>query len=586
MTAFISALDPWQWAVPTSRLAPFAPCPRSGPTERTRRWGCSPFRAAPDRGACGGVEAGFLLLHVGLTLGCYRGAVVAPSSTVALGARLKRFGALPERQRTWWALGGCLVLALVLRAPYVLTPLGRDEGGIAYIAGNWSGGHGSLYGAYWLDRPPLLIGLFKVAVLGGDRGVRVLGALAAVALVVVIVLLGRAVAGPRAGRIAGLLAAPLTGSVLIGAVYTPGELLAAVPSTGSVLCLILAHRSRQARFVFAAGALAVGAALIKQSFLDAGVAGVAFVAVSAAVNGDVRLRWPLAYGAGVAVPLGALLVWLAAAQLSLGGFIYAFVGFRLDLVHTLAGSDIPLRVRLVTLAEPALASGLVLVVAGAVMGLRCLRGDRTLVVTFSAWLAGSTVGVLGGGSYFVHYLIQLVPVSCVAAAVVIASARTRTRVAVLGAYTAVSLSAALGGLGDLALHPPRRPELAVAHYVRDHARPGDTQYVMYARPNVLYYAGLPSPYPYAWSLMVRAMPGARAQLQRLLGSTRRPTWLVQWHDADRWQLDPGDRMDRLLARGYRLAAIVCGHPIYLRNDRAAPPRVTRSACPGPGGLAS
>jgi hypothetical protein len=61
---------------------------------------------------------------------------------------------------------------------------------------------------------------------------------------------------------------------------------------------------------------------------------------------------------------------------------------------------------------------------------------------------------------------------------------------------------------------------------------------------------------------------------------------VQWHDADRWQLDPGDRMDRLLARGYRLAAIVCGHPIYLRNDRAAPPRVTRSACPGPGGLAS
>lgn len=513
-------------------------------------------------------------------------AVVAPSSTVGLRARLKRFGALSERQRTWWALGGCLVLALVLRVPYLSTPLGRDEGGIAYIARNWPGGHGSLYGDYWLDRPPLLVGLFKIAVLGGDRGVRVLGALAAVVLVVVIVLLGRAVAGPRAGRIAGLLAALLTGSVSIGAVFTPGELLAAVPSTLSVLCLILAHRSRQARFVFAAGALAVGAALIKQSFLDAGVAGVAFVAVSAAVNRDVRLRWPLTYAAGAAVPLGALLVWLAVAQLSLGGFIYALFGFRLDLLHTLAGSDIPLHVRLATLADPALASGLLLAVAGAVVGLRHLRGDRVLVVTFSAWLAAATVGVLGGGSYFVHYLIELVPVSCVAAAVVIASARTYTRVAILGAFTALALTAAHDGAVSLALHPLRRPELAVAHYVRDHARPGDTQYVMYARPNVLYYAGLPSPYPYAWSLMVRVKPGARAQLQRLLGSTRRPTWLVQWQDPDRWQLDPGDRVDGLLARGYRLAAIVCGHPIYMRNDRAVPPRVTRSACPGSGGLAS
>jgi len=506
---------------------------------------------------------------------------VAPSSTVALRARLNPFGALPERQRTWWALGGCLLLALVLRAPYLSTPLGTDEGGIAYIARNWPGGHGSLYGAYWLDRPPLLLGLFKIAVLGGDRGLRVLGALAAVALVVVIALLGRAVAGPRAGRIAALLAALLTGSVSIGAVFTPGELLAAVPSTLSVLCLILAHRWRHARFVFAAGALAVGAALIKQSFLDAGVAGVAFVAVSAGLNRDVRLRWPLAYGAGAAVPLGALLAWLAAAQQPLGGFIYALVGFRLDLLHTLAGSSIPLHVRLAGLAVPALASGLVLVVAGAVMGLRRLRGDRTLVVTFSAWLAAATVGVLAGGYYAPHYLIELVPVSCVAAAALLASARTRTCVAVLGACTAVSLTAALDGAAHL---PKRRPVLAVANYVRDHARPGDTQYVMYARPNVVYYAGLPSPYPYVWSLMVRARPGARAQLQRLLGSTARPTWLVQWHDADLWQLDPGDRTDRLLARGYRLAAIVCGHPIYVRNDRPAPPRVTRSACPRSAGL--
>jgi hypothetical protein len=513
-------------------------------------------------------------------------AVGATRSPIGLRAEFERVGALSERQRTRWALGGCVALALLLRAPYLSTPLGIDEGGIAYVAEHWPGGHGSLYGSYWLDRPPVLVGLFKIAASAGDRGVRVLGALAAIALVVAVAQLARAVAGQPAGWIAGLLAALLSGSVAIGAVYTPGELLAAVPSTLSVLCLVRAHRRRPAGSLFAAGALAAGAALTKQSFLDAGVAGVAFVAVSGVVERELPLRRLLAYGAGAAVPLGVLVVWQALARLPHGGFLYALVGFRLDALRTLAASNIPLPERVLRLAAPALGSGLVLAVAAALVGLRRLRRDRVLAVTFAAWLAAATVGVLGGGTYWPHYLIELVPVSCVAAATVIATARVRARAAVLGASTAVSVIAALGGAVHIARDPPRRQELAVAQYVRDHARPGDTQYVMYAQANVLYYTGLPTPYPYEWSLMVRAVPGARAQLQRLLGSTRRPTWLMQWQDDDSWQLDPGARMDRLIARGYRLAAVVRGHRIYVRSDRAAPYRPTPGAGPASAGLPS
>ena len=212
---------------------------------------------------------------------------------------------LRERGRAWWALGGCLLLALVLRAPYLSTGLGLDEGGVAFIAKNWPSGDGSLYGSYWLDRPPLLVALYRVAVLGGDTGVRVLGALAALALVTVVTMLAREVAGQRAGLIAGLLAALLTGSVVISAVYTPGELLAAVPSALSVLCLVLAHRRRRARWVFAAGLLAAAALLIKQSFLDAGLAGLAFVVASGVVDRDVRVRWPLVYATGAAMPMVA-----------------------------------------------------------------------------------------------------------------------------------------------------------------------------------------------------------------------------------------------------------------------------------------
>jgi Dolichyl-phosphate-mannose-protein mannosyltransferase len=505
-------------------------------------------------------------------------AVAAPAATVALRARLTRLSALSDRQRTWWALGGSVLLALLLRVPYLSAPLGRDEGGLTYIAQNWPSTHGSLYGAYWVDRPPLLIGLFRLASFGGDVGVRILGAVAAVALLVAVVLLARAVAGPRAGRIAGVLAAVLTGSISLDAVFTPGELLAAVPSTLSVLCLVLAHRSRQTRFVVAAGALSIIAVLVKQSFLDAGFAGVVFVVASAVSDREVRLRWPLAYVAGAAASLAGLLVWLAATRLSIGGFTYIMFGFRIELLHTLAASDVPLQDRLMSLWHPVWESGLLLAVLAAVAGILHLRRDRVLAITLGAWLAAATVGVLGGGSYFAHYLIGLVPVACVAAAVLIARAHWLIGVAAVVAFLFVALPTAQGGAVYAAAHTIHGRERAVGHYVRDHARPGETQYVLYARANVVYYAGLPQPYPYLWSLMVRAKPGARAQLQRLLGSPQRPTWLVQWQNLDEWQLDPGTGMDRVLGRDYRLAAIVCNHPIFVRSDRKPRPRLTVTSC--------
>jgi hypothetical protein len=471
----------------------------------------------------------------------------------------------PAQERTSWAWGlaGCLLLALALRVPYFGTSLGRDEGGVAFIAQNWPSGHGSLYGSYWLDRPPLLVGLYRVAVLGGDVGVRLLGAVAALALVAAVASLAREVAGQRAGLIAGLLAALLSGSLALASVYTPAELLAAVPSTLSVLCLVLAHRRRATRYVFAAGLLAVTALLIKQSFLDAGLAGLVF-AVAAR---DGRARRLLAYAAGVAIPVAALLAWQVAAQLPDGGFVYALVGFRIDALHTLAASNIPLRLRLEGLERPALVSGLLLVVGLALAGLPRLRGDRVLLATFGAWFAGAAVGVLGGGSYWSHYLIELVPVSCVAAAVGLAGRRRVTRTVALGACTAVALIAAVGGVVQVSAHPPHQQAVAVGRYVRTHAHPGDTQYVMYAQANTGYYSGLPSPYPYAWSLMVRAKPGAIAQLQSLLGSARRPTWLVKAQPARRWGLDPNGRTRRLIASHYRLAATVQGQRVYERNDR-------------------
>ena len=191
-------------------------------------------------------------------------------------------------------------------------------------------------------------------------------------------------------------------------------------------------------------------------------------------------------------------------------------------------------------------------------------------MTFSAWLAAATVGVLGGGSYFAHYLIELVPVSCVAAAVVLARAPLPIRLAVLGAVLCVALPTAREGAASTSrttrCGSRRWPSPATSASTPARATP-TTSCTRGPTSSTTPACGTPTRTCGAsWS---EPSPARVEELQRLLGSSRRPTWLVQWQDADDWELDPDGRMDRLLSRGYRLAAVVCGHPIFLRNDRRA-----------------
>src|SRR4029077_7501149 len=186
---------------------------------------------------------------------------------------------------------------------------------------------------------------------------------------------------------------------------------------------------------------------------------------------------------------------------------------------------------------------------------RRLRFDPRIAWTLAAWLFGGLVGVLAGGSYWSHYLIEGVPVTAGVVGLSIAEMTPAARRAILGGAVALALVGAAGAGAYVAWRPPYDAEQDVGTYIHAHARPGDTQYVMYARADVLYYAGLRTPYPYDWSLMVRTHPGARRALYGLLASPRRRTWLVTWQDDDRWRLDRGDLVDVLLRRYYRPVAV-------------------------------
>ena len=79
-------------------------------------------------------------------------------------------GSCPSRWSRW----------SLARLLFVARPATPDEGGFLVVASQWHVGGTSLYGDYWVDRPPLLIGLFRLADLtGGLTALRLIGALAA-----------------------------------------------------------------------------------------------------------------------------------------------------------------------------------------------------------------------------------------------------------------------------------------------------------------------------------------------------------------------------------------------------------------------
>src|SRR5688500_12087264 len=75
--------------------------------------------------------------------------------------------------------------------PFMWRSLSPDEGGLLMLAAQWEPGS-SLYGDYWVDRPPLLVGLFAVADgLGGPVALRAMGVVAVVATIFLAGVIGR-----------------------------------------------------------------------------------------------------------------------------------------------------------------------------------------------------------------------------------------------------------------------------------------------------------------------------------------------------------------------------------------------------------
>jgi Dolichyl-phosphate-mannose-protein mannosyltransferase len=481
-----------------------------------------------------------------------------------------------------------LLLAIALRLPFASWPLGADEGGFLLVARQWDGDGPFLYDGQWVDRPPVLLLVFKLgSLLGGEVGLRALSLGFAGLMIVGAWWSGRLLNGARGALVAALVAAALGSNFLFDGFELGGEGIAGafvLLSSAATLAVIHADgdRRRCLWLSVVAGFLAGLAILTKQNFIDA------VVFAGAVLASKPRARWAvyLCWATGLAIPLSGALWWAERQAQGVGPFLQAMYGFRRRAATTIADNLGAAQLQQMTgILAVVLVSGIVWLVCQLIA--RSVRPgpDRRLSVALLLMLAYGVFSIAAGMGWWRHYLLELVPVLAMGTALM--SARpmmsyrriSSVRVATAGVLASALIATALGAVGASAAQGGGGHDVEVSEWLRDVSHSHDTVVLAFGAPNVIEMSGLSTPYPYSWTLQVRVLDPHLNALVALLNSRRAPTWLVQIASArDMAELD-NTRFDAARATHYRWVDTVCGHPIYLRRDatRVLPPPPD---CPG------
>jgi hypothetical protein len=465
--------------------------------------------------------------------------------------------------------------AVVARLPFLAQAPGKDEAGFLMVGQQWQPGGSSLYGNYWVDRPPLLITIFRFAAhTGGLVSLRLVGCLAVVLVVFGCSSVARRVAGDRAARWSAVTAAALCVSPLLGGLEVNGELLSApfvVGGIGAVVAALREPRHRRAVLAAAlAGAAMVAALMVKQNMADVGVFAVVAGVLAwrrAELTGR-RLRGiGLGFVVGSTLCLVVVAAWTVWHGTSLVGVFDAMYPFRVEAGRVMAASSRQgADARLWLLLVSWLLSGGAIIMAAITWALVSRRLHGAASWGLVATVVFDVVSIGLGGNYWHHYLIQLVgPVSIVAGVLV-----ARHQPVIRSVLTAVVVAAAVAwGLGLPGSGVPEGTE--VGHAVALAAGPRDTIVTLYGHADVTLASGLASPYPYLWSLPTKTLDPRLQHLAALMRSPSAPTWFVTW--TDRASLDRESAATyRQVNRRYHPVAHLLGSTVYLRNgvNRAAP----------------
>lgn len=466
------------------------------------------------------------------------------------------------------------VLTGLMRLPGLLWPIRPDEAGFTLVARAWDPQPDSMFGDYWVDRPPLVIAVVKAAdAVGGPYFLRVVTALACVWLVVAAGQTARLIAGDRAATWSAVATAALTSSALIDPVVAKGEILGIPLVVTSFGLALLALRRESPALAAAAGLVATCALGLKQNMVGGLVfGGVLLLAawLSGQISRTTFRQLARAAAAGAAMPVLATVVWAVWSGVRLDAVWYAVFGFRGDAFAVIASGPAGApHARAWEMVGIVLVSGLAWVLAGFVVRLGAAwRVDRTVTAATLAVILVDAAGLVLGGSYWRPYLFLLVPGAALCVALFAGrdsregqTMRTGVSVAVFScaASWVVLVLATTGG----SVVPS---EYYTGEAVGAAARPTDTMLVYGGRADIQYASGLTSPYPYLWSLPMRTRDLELAELRTVLAGKDAPTWIVEWVDFHAWETPGADAVERIVRARYVVHGKGCDdRPIYLRR---------------------
>ena len=480
-----------------------------------------------------------------------------------------------------WIIPVAVVATIALRLPFLLRSPSPDEAGFLMVGAGWHAGGTSLYGNYWVDRPPLLIGLFHLSsALGGLTALRLLGCVAAGLIVLGSSFTAGMIAGRRAARWSAIVAAALCTTPLLGTGAVNGELLAAPFVVGSIAAAVGALRAagdrRAAQLAVTAGAAAMCALLVKQNFADAFVFGLVATTVAwrrGDISGRRASRVLVSAGGGAALATFAIALVTSLLGTSLSGVFDAMYPFRFAASRVLAeGGRQYAAGRLDGLINASVTSGLTLLVVMVIWGAVSRRLGGATVVGLCATLGFAAISIAVGGNYWAHYLVEpIVPLTILTGVLIVRGQPFLKPLAVV----TVAASAVAWSVGLVNSHPSTGS--TVGHSIAASAKTGDTIFTAYGHADVDQTSGLSSPYRYLWSLPIKTLDPQLSELNLVLSGPRAPTWFVAWNKIRSWGLQSGT-VESTVQREYRPVARICGRTIYLRNGINRPTPQTQANC--------
>jgi hypothetical protein len=489
-----------------------------------------------------------------------------------------------RRQRTAGLDRFVVVAVLVssaLRLPGLLATPSSDEAGFLLVARSWAPTSDSLYGPYWVDRPPVLLAAYRLTdALAGQVGPRLLALVLAAALVVSVHLLALRLAGVEPARLATVTTVTLLANPDLSAWTAKGEVLGTPLVALSWLLLVRALGPGRARLAVPAGICAMTAGGFKQSLVGGLVFAVVLLAASLLTDRLpprrlLRVGWHFAVGA--LVPVLVCLAWMATSPATLASGWYQVVGFRADASAVLAASDSRAPVeRAHDLTLLFVTCGMAPLVA---LALASARRWWSRWSAFSCALAATTAvdlaGVVVSGSFWHAYLVPLVPdVALLATLAASAGPPMRNLTRFVAALAAVATLASYAGFArDRLVSPTPSGPWQVGHAISEVAGRDDTIVSLYGSAELVEASGLPSPYRHLWSLPMRTLDPDQDELRSVLSGSQAPTWVVAVLPLDSWHIDSDRRLRDLLLDRYRLVTPRCGPLVWVRADvvRARPP---------------